>query len=129
MLWPGLYESRALCIKDGFSRQRRTTEHGHIGLFEAANGGTLSLDELPSLSPHVQARVLTAIEEHRVRRVGENESIAIDVRLIPATNQDLRKLVEAGKFREDLRPGLFTSIRTHVRPGWAAYLNLFEHLL
>ncbi len=73
-----------------------------LGLFEAANGGTLFLDELPSLSPALQAKVLKAIEDHRIRRLGGNKEIPVDVRIIAATHQDLRKLVAAGQFREDL---------------------------
>lgn len=73
-----------------------------IGLFEAANGGTLFLDELPSLSLPLQAKVLTAIEDRTIRRVGGNKSIAVDVRIIAATNRDLKEMVAAGRFREDL---------------------------
>ena len=73
-----------------------------IGLFEAANGGTLFLDELPSLSLGLQAKVLTTIEDHRIRRVGGNKEIPVDVRLISATNRDLKTLVAHGQFREDL---------------------------
>lgn len=75
---------------------------GRIGLMEAADGGTLFLDELPSLSPALQAKLLTAIDDHRVRRVGANKAKQIDVRVIAATNADLRQLVAAGRFREDL---------------------------
>jgi DNA-binding NtrC family response regulator len=73
-----------------------------IGLFEAANGGTLFLDELPSLSLGLQAKVLKTIEDHRIRRVGGNKEIPVDVRLISATNRDLKTLVAHGQFREDL---------------------------
>ncbi len=73
-----------------------------MGLFEAANGGTLFLDELPSLSAGLQAKVLTAIEDGKIRRVGSQKPIPVDVRLIAATNQDLQGLVAEGKFREDL---------------------------
>jgi DNA-binding NtrC family response regulator len=73
-----------------------------LGLFEAANGGTLFLDELPSLSLALQAKVLKVVEDHRVRRVGGTREIPVDVRLISATNRDLKKLVSTGKFREDL---------------------------
>jgi DNA-binding NtrC family response regulator len=75
---------------------------GRMGLFEAAHGGTLFLDELPSLSLGLQAKVLTAIEDHKIRRVGSNKTIAADVRIIAATNHNLKIRVEAGKFREDL---------------------------
>ena len=73
-----------------------------MGLFEAANGGSLFLDELPSLSVPLQAKVLTVIEDHRIRRVGGNKPISTDVRLIAATNRDLRQLVSQAAFREDL---------------------------
>jgi DNA-binding NtrC family response regulator len=73
-----------------------------MGLFEAADGGTLFLDELPSLPPGLQAKVLTAIEDHKIRRVGGQKPIPVDVRLIAATNSDLQRLVAEGKFREDL---------------------------
>ncbi len=75
---------------------------GRMGLFEAAHGGTLFLDEVPSLSLSLQAKVLTAIEDHKIRRVGANKAIPVDVRLITATNADLTALVTQGKFREDL---------------------------
>ena len=73
-----------------------------MGLFEAASSGTLFLDELPSLSLPLQAKVLTVIEDHRIRRVGSNKPIPTDVRLIAATNRDLRTAVAQGAFREDL---------------------------
>ena len=73
-----------------------------MGLFEAANGGTLFLDELPSLSPALQAKVLKAIEDHRIRRLGGTREIPVDVRLVAATNKNLRQLVSEGRFREDL---------------------------
>ncbi len=73
-----------------------------MGLFEAANGGTLFLDELASLSLPLQAKVLTAIEDRHIRRVGGNRSIVVDVRVIAASNRDLRAAVKAGEFREDL---------------------------
>ena len=73
-----------------------------IGLFEAASGGTLFLDELPSLSPALQAKVLKAIEENRIRRLGGSREIIVDARVVAATNRDLRELIAAGQFREDL---------------------------
>ncbi len=73
-----------------------------IGLMEAADGGTLFLDELPSLSLPLQAKLLTAIEDRAVRRVGANKAKQVDVRIIAATNADLRELAAEGKFREDL---------------------------
>ncbi len=73
-----------------------------IGLIEAAEGGTLFLDELPSLSLGIQAKLLKAIEDRLVRRVGGRRDQAVDVRIIAATNADLRALVAAGRFRDDL---------------------------
>ena len=73
-----------------------------IGLFEAASGGTLFLDELPSLSPALQAKVLKIIEENTLRRLGGTRELAVDTRVLAATNQNVKELVAAGKFREDL---------------------------
>ena len=73
-----------------------------IGLFEAADGGTLFLDELPSLSLPLQAKVLKAIEDHEVRRVGGNKSIQVNIRLIAAAGENLKELVAEKQFREDL---------------------------
>ena len=86
-----------------------------LGLFEAAQGGTLFLDELPSLSLALQAKLLTAIEDHRIRRLGGNKSIPIDVRLIAAANRPLKQLVIEGKFREDLYHRL-DLCRLHLPP-------------
>ena len=73
-----------------------------MGLFEAAGAGTLFLDELPSLSLPLQAKVLTAIEDRKIRRVGGNKAIAVDCRIIAAAQRDLKELAERGEFREDL---------------------------
>ncbi len=73
-----------------------------IGLFEAADHGTLFLDEIGALAPVIQAKVLTAIEDRTIRRLGATKEIRIDVRLIAATNRALLDLVEEKGFREDL---------------------------
>ncbi len=72
------------------------------GLFEAANFGTLFLDEIGSMSLPVQVKLLRAIEEREIRRVGGTCNIPLDIRFIAASNQDLRKLVAEDKFRHDL---------------------------
>lgn len=77
-----------------------------IGLIEAAAGGTLFLDELPNLSLGVQAKLLTAIEDRAVRRVGGQRMLPVDVRIIAAAQEDLDDRVQAGAFREDLRQRL-----------------------
>lgn len=73
-----------------------------LGLFEAADGGTLFLDEVGLLSLPTQAKLLTAIEEGTIRRLGGTKEITVDVRLLAASNHPLRELVETGAFREDL---------------------------
>jgi len=102
-----------------------------MGLFEAANGGTLFLDELPSLSMALQAKVLTVIEDHRIRRIGGNKIIGTDVRLIAATNRDLRQLTAQGAFREDLyhRLDLYRISLTPLRERGQDILKLAELLI
>jgi DNA-binding NtrC family response regulator len=72
------------------------------GVFEEAHGGTLFLDEIGELAPRAQAKVLRVIQEGELRRVGENVSRRVDVRIVAATNRDLRREVEEGRFRLDL---------------------------
>ena len=72
------------------------------GLFEAAHTGTLFLDEIGEVSPGMQVKLLRAIQEREIRRVGDNASRKIDVRILAATNRDLTKAVADGTFRQDL---------------------------
>jgi two-component system response regulator HydG len=72
------------------------------GMFEEAHGGTLFIDEVGETSPGFQAKLLRALEDGEIRRVGESASVRVDVRLIAATNQDLRRAVAEKRFREDL---------------------------
>jgi two-component system response regulator HydG len=72
------------------------------GRFSQANGGTLFLDEIGEISPSVQVKLLRFLQEREFERVGGNETISVDVRVIAATNRDLKQLVAEGKFREDL---------------------------
>ena len=72
------------------------------GKFEAANGGTIFLDEIGDMSLSAQAKVLRALQESRVSRVGSDKDIKVDVRVLAATNKDLKKEIADGKFREDL---------------------------
>lgn len=98
-LSPGLVESELFGHEKGAftSADRRK-----IGKFEIADRGTIFLDEIADLSLDAQAKVLRVIQERRFERVGGTESVSVDVRLIAATNQDLKKKVDEGSFRGDL---------------------------
>lgn len=72
------------------------------GLFQVADGGTLFLDEIGELDISLQAKILRALQERQIRRVGGTKEINIDVRVVTATNRDLLKMTEEGRFREDL---------------------------
>ncbi|MBU4201278.1 MAG: sigma-54 dependent transcriptional regulator [Kiritimatiellae bacterium] len=72
------------------------------GLFEVANGGTILLDEISSMPLNIQAKLLRVLQDKEIRRVGGNSSIAVDVRVLAATNSRLETLIEKGAFREDL---------------------------
>lgn len=72
------------------------------GKFEQAQGGTLFLDEVGDMSPSAQAKVLRALQEHKISRVGSDKDIAVDVRVVAATNKDLKAAIASGEFREDL---------------------------
>ncbi|MFQ6044722.1 MAG: sigma-54 interaction domain-containing protein [Candidatus Poribacteria bacterium] len=73
-----------------------------IGRFEAADGGTIFLDEIGDISPLVQLKLLRFIQERQFERVGDRKSVKVDVRIIAATNKNLKELVREGRFREDL---------------------------
>jgi len=73
-----------------------------VGWFEIANGGTLFLDEIVDMQPTMQSKLLRVLEDRKVRRIGSNNDISVDVRIIAATNQNVQKLLEESKFRNDL---------------------------
>ena len=78
------------------------SKDGKMGLVEAADEGTLFLDEINSLPINVQGKLLRPLEEKSIQRIGSTKTKKVDFRLIAATNRNLQKLVEQGKFREDL---------------------------
>jgi len=86
-----------------------------IGKFEQANGGTLFLDEIGDMSLSAQAKVLRALQEHQITRVGGDKAIKVNVRVVAATNKDLKKEIEEGNFREDLYHRLSVVV-IHVAP-------------
>ncbi|MEZ7892675.1 MAG: sigma 54-interacting transcriptional regulator [Candidatus Wallbacteria bacterium] len=98
-----IHENTANATLFGWSKGAWTGSNGEgKGLFLEANGGTLFLDEIGDLSLETQTKLLRAIQEGEVQRVGDGKILKTDVRIISATNKDLRKLIIDGKFREDL---------------------------
>jgi len=106
-------------------------KRARIGLFEAADGGTLFLDEIGLLAAGTQAKVLAAVEAGTIRRLGGTREIAVDVRLIAASNQPLADLVGRGAFREDLfhRLNLLHLTLPPLRERGTDVLELARHLL
>ncbi len=102
-----------------------------LGLFEAADGGTLLLDEISLLSLPTQAKLLTAIEEGVIRRLGGTREIMVDVRLLAASNRPLGEMVAAGAFREDLfhRLNLLAVTLPPLRERGRDIIALAHHLL
>jgi nitrogen regulation protein NR(I) len=102
-----------------------------IGKFEQADGGTLFLDEIGDMSPATQAKVLRVLQDQQFERVGGNETIKTDVRVVAATNQNLDALAAAGKFRQDLlyRLNSFTILLPPLRERGGDILLLVNHFL
>lgn len=107
-----LFESELFGYEKGAFTDARKSKAGRM---EAATGGTLFLDEIGNLSLPMQAKLLTAIEKRQITRLGSTQTTPIDVRLICATNADIRHLVEEGQFRQDLLYRINT-IELHIPP-------------
>ena len=103
----------------------------HIGRFEQCHEGTIFLDEVGEMSPLTQAKVLRVIQEHQFERVGGSSTVKTDVRLISATNADLEKMVEDGRFRKDLyfRLNVFTIGLPPLKDRGDDIPLLIEHFL
>jgi DNA-binding NtrC family response regulator len=106
-------------------------ERDHKGLFEVADGGTLFLDEVGELNKNIQVKLLRFLESGEIRRVGDNEPIRLDARVICATNRDLREMVQKDEFREDLffRVNTFEIRLPPLRERRADIPDLARHLL
>lgn len=96
---PGLIESELFGYERGAFTDAKSSR---AGLFETADGGTLFLDEIGAIPIDLQAKLLTAIEEKKVRRIGGRQSVRFDVQIVAATHEDLPRKVKEGSFREDL---------------------------
>jgi DNA-binding NtrC family response regulator len=106
-------------------------ERDHKGLFEVANGGTLFLDELGELNKNIQVKLLRFLESGEIRRVGETAPFKTDVRVLCATNRDLREMIAKDEFREDLyfRVNTFEIRLPPLRERRADIAGLAQHLL
>lgn len=104
---------------------------GKMGLFEVANGGTIFLDEIGEMAPHLQAKLLRVLQEKKIRRIGSNKEESIDVRIISATNQDLEEMVENNNFRLDLlyRINIFNIHIPPLRERREDIPSLIEHFI
>ena len=108
-----------------------SADRDHKGLFEVANGGTLFLDEVGELNKNIQVKLLRFLESGEIRRVGENEPFRTDVRILCATNRDLRTLIKEDQFREDLyfRVNTFEIRLPALRERRSDIPSLARHLL
>ncbi len=111
---------------------------GKVGKFEFANNGTLFLDEIGEMPLHLQAKLLRAVQERRIQPVGSNKSIPVNIRIISATNQNMKEMVANGTFREDLYYRLnvipleipeLKERRQDILNLMEFFLNQFNHLL
>lgn len=107
-----LFESELFGYEKGAFTDAKTAK---IGRVETADGGTLFLDEIGNLSVQMQQKLLTVIEKRETSRIGSNDSRLVDIRIVSATNADLRERVERGEFRQDLLYRLNT-IELHLPP-------------
>lgn len=105
--------------------------HDRSGLFEEANGGTIFLDEIGDVSPDMQTKLLRVLQEREIIRIGENRPRKVDIRVIAATNKDLKAAVKNGQFREDLyyRLGVIEIEVPPLRARPEDIISLARHLV
>jgi Transcriptional regulator containing PAS, AAA-type ATPase, and DNA-binding domains len=99
----------------------------HRGLLEQANGGTLFMDEIGEMPLDLQAKLLKVLEDHKVRRLGGEKEISVDVQIVAASNRDLEKMIETGDFRADLYHRL--SVFRVILPPLRAALDDLDELV
>jgi len=106
-------------------------KQGKTGIFEVANGGTIFLDEIGEMAPHLQAKLLRVLQENKIRKVGSNVVVDINVKVITATNKNLYKMVEEGQFRLDLlyRINTFTLTIPPLRERREDIKDLVTHFI
>jgi propionate catabolism operon transcriptional regulator len=124
-----LFESELFGYAEGaFTSSRRG---GRVGLIERANGGVLFLDEVGEMPVQQQVKLLRALQERRIRPVGSNREIALDFKIVAATNRDLREAVSGGAFRDDLyfRLNVFSLKLPALRERPEDILPITEHYL
>ena len=113
--------------KGAFTSAIRT----RIGRFELSDGGTIFLDEIADMSPKLQVKILRVLQEHKIERIGGTKTIEVDIRVITATNKNLRQAMEASRFREDLfyRLNVIPVTVPPLRERRADIPKLAEHFL
>jgi DNA-binding NtrC family response regulator len=126
--------SESLVESELFGHRRNAftgADRDHKGLFEVANGGTLLLDELGELNKNIQVKLLRFLESGEIRRVGDTEPFRVDVRVLCATNRDLRQMIQQDEFREDLffRINTFEIRLPPLRERRSDIPDLARHLL
>jgi len=91
-----------------------------VGAFEVAAGGTVFLDEIGELAPELQPKLLRVVEQRAVKRIGSNDYVPVDVRLIAATNRNLKAEVARGAFRSDLYSTTGSQCCAYGYPHWSS---------
>ena len=138
----GVQDQLLLDLGDRLAHQGTGHRVGRIGKFEEANGGTLLLDEISEMDARLQAKLLRAIQEREIDRVGGAKPVKVDIRILATSNRDLAAEVRKGAFREDLlyrlnvvnlripalreRPGDILALAEHFAKKYAAANGMAE---